>query len=509
MPRIAFRPLCLALPISLLSQAAFADLTPAQVWGDWRQYMEGMGYSVQATETAGGGNLTISDLEIGFQVPDEEGTMTMSFGTLSFEQMSDGSVAIVMPAAMPLSVTGSDRSTDESFTMNMTYAQTGHSVLVSGTSEEMTYDYNADTFALTLNELIVEDEVFGAENAKLSVAGTGFGTSTLMSKGDTRGYEQTGSIDNLTYDIFINDPDDTAQVSFAGGITGVEVEGGGTLPLQINDSTDMAAMMRAGFDVAGLISYGSGNTQINVVDPQNGNFAAQTSTAGGALSLAMSAEGLVYEVGQSNLAMTLNVADLPFPIQFSMEEGEFSVAMPVAKSDMPQNFAFGLTLANFVMSDMIWGIFDPAGQLPRDAATLDVDMSGTVRLDVDLLDPQAAGRMGQEAPGQVESLTISTLVLDAVGARLEGSGDVTFDNSDFQTVPGMPKPVGQLNLSLAGANALIDKLVAMGLLPDEEAMGARMMMGLFAVPGAEPDTLNSRVEFTDEGQILANGQRIK
>jgi hypothetical protein len=36
-----------------------------------------------------------------------------------------------------------------------------------------------------------------------------------------------------------------------------------------------------------------------------------------------------------------------------------------------------------------------------------------------------------------------------------------------------------------------------------------MMMGLFAVPGDAPDTLNSKIEFTQDGQILANGQRIK
>jgi hypothetical protein len=73
----------------------------------------------------------------------------------------------------------------------------------------------------------------------------------------------------------------------------------------------------------------------------------------------------------------------------------------------------------------------------------------------------------------------------------------------------MPKPVGQINLALQGGGALIDKLVAMGLLPSEQAMGARMMMGLFAVPTGEPDSLTSQIEFTEDGQILANGQRIK
>jgi hypothetical protein len=62
---------------------------------------------------------------------------------------------------------------------------------------------------------------------------------------------------------------------------------------------------------------------------------------------------------------------------------------------------------------------------------------------------------------------------------------------------------------LRGGNALLDTLVSMGLVPEQEAAGARMMMGLFAVAGAEPDTLNSTIEVQGNGQIFANGQRIQ
>ena len=62
----------------------------------------------------------------------------------------------------------------------------------------------------------------------------------------------------------------------------------------------------------------------------------------------------------------------------------------------------------------------------------------------------------------------------------------------------------------AGVNGLLDNLVAMGLLPDEEAMGARMAMGMFARPGGEEDTLVSKIEVDGEtGQVLANGQRLR
>ena len=61
---------------------------------------------------------------------------------------------------------------------------------------------------------------------------------------------------------------------------------------------------------------------------------------------------------------------------------------------------------------------------------------------------------------------------------------------------------------MVGANALIEKLIGMGLLSEDDAMGARMMMGMFAVPAGD-DTLTSKIEVNDEGHVLANGQRLK
>jgi len=49
----------------------------------------------------------------------------------------------------------------------------------------------------------------------------------------------------------------------------------------------------------------------------------------------------------------------------------------------------------------------------------------------------------------------------------------------------------------------------MGLVAEEQAMGARMMMGLFAVAGADEDTLNSKIEVNEQGQVFANGQRLR
>ncbi len=62
-----------------------------------------------------------------------------------------------------------------------------------------------------------------------------------------------------------------------------------------------------------------------------------------------------------------------------------------------------------------------------------------------------------------------------------------------------------------GANGLMDTLVKLGLLSDQDMMGARMMMGMVAKPDPEAgeDVLRSRIDLTDEGHVLANGMRLK
>jgi hypothetical protein len=124
-------------------------------------------------------------------------------------------------------------------------------------------------------------------------------------------------------------------------------------------------------------------------------------------------------------------------------------------------------------------------------------------MEEDIFAPEFAEEM-TEAPGQINSLDINKVLLTLAGAELSGEGAFTFNNSG-----PVPMPAGTMNMMLTGANGLLDTLVNMGLVPEEQAMGARMMMGLFAKPGNGPDTLVSEIEVQENGAVLANGQRIR
>lgn len=493
----------LALPIVLMmSQGAAADVSATQVWGDWKAYMEDIGFAVTGTETVQGDDIAVSDLTI--TMTEEQGGMVISTGPLTFEQ-SGGEVNVVLPDSMPV-VMSTDAGADP-WKMTFNLDQTGHSVTVSGDDNALTYALAAETLAMTLTELVTDGATYGQDNARIAVTATNMQNTTTMTMGDLRNYAQQGSVDALSYDVFLDNPVEQVKMSVKGETSDLVFDTTSDIPTTLAAGAELPAMLAAGFRVVGTYGFGPGNMDFSVEQPVDGTVAAATSSDGGTLTVGMARSNIRYGVAQNNMQVQLSSPTLPFPVAFSMVQAGFDLDMPVAAGEEPQDFAMAFNLTDFVMADLLWSLFDPTGQLPRDPATVDVDVTGTAKVLMDLINPAPAAP--GEMPFEPQSVSIDKLLIDAVGARVEGTGDVTFDSSDLATYGGVPKPVGSLNIALAGGNALLDKLVAMGLLPEQQAMGARMMMGMFAVPGAEPDTLKSQIVFNEQGQVLANGQRIK
>ncbi len=273
----------------------------------------------------------------------------------------------------------------------------------------------------------------------------------------------------------------------------------------------MSGMLQAGMDVKATMSGGNSTLTMNIADPINGNVAIATATETSTLAVETSADGVSYAGTRQGMTVSVQPPEFPFLLSFAMDNTAFNLSAPVMKSDAPQNFALGVNLADFTMSDLVWGMINPQGTLPRDPATISLDLSGTATMLADYLDLQNSTQAlsADGVPAQLETVNLNALIIEALGAKLTGNGTVTFDNSDPGAEPGELKPTGAIDLKLVGGNTLLDKLVEAGLLPAQMVMGARMMMGMFAVPGDGEDTLQSKLEFTRSGAILANGQRIK
>jgi hypothetical protein len=180
---------------------------------------------------------------------------------------------------------------------------------------------------------------------------------------------------------------------------------------------------------------------------------------------------------------------------------QFDMTSPVIATEAAGDYSFILKLADFSLNEEAWAMFDPQAALPRDAAQIAIDISGKTKIDLPGLITAEESGVQPPIPAP-ESLNITELGLKVAGAALAGTGAFTFDNS-----AGIPMPLGEANVTVSGANALIDGLIKTGLLSEDDVMGARMMMGMFFVPSGD-DELTSKIEAKEGMQILVNGQPL-
>ncbi len=497
-----------AFVLVVAANSVSADVSAQDVWSDWKSYLSGVGYSISGSESQSGGTLTVSDMKMAMLLPEQEGNVSFTMSEVTFTENGDGTVNVAFPAEFPINFDVQVEGED-SVQGSLLYAHSGTTMVVSGSPEDMITSFTSAMTTVTLGPIVVDGETVPADIARFSMSLEGVVGQTRMTIADLRSYAQTMTATTISYDFAFDDPDSDDQGVFTGKMDGLSFEGTSTIPTSMS-AGDMAQMLKDGFAFDGSFSYTGGNGSMNGTGDGE-SFGIETSSTGGTIGVAMDASRLSYDVQQSGSNISIATPDLPFPVNLSMSDAAFKLDMPVAKSDEEQPFAMTVRMGEFSVPDELWGMFDPAAILPRGPASLILDLSGRAKVLYDLMDPEsmAAVEAGQAAPGELNALTVNELLVSAAGTKLTGTGDFTFDNSDLVTYDGMPAPMGTANLSLSGANGLLDKLIQMGIMSDNDAMGARMMMGMLAVPGEAPDTLNSVIEFAPGGQILANGQRIK
>ncbi|MGV6848452.1 MAG: DUF2125 domain-containing protein [Marinibacterium sp.] len=496
-----------ALIAALWAGTASADLTAGEAWTSLRDLLVASGYKTTAQESLAGNTLTVSNAVFSIDIPDGQGTARINFGTMTFVEQGDGSVAVKMPGVIPFEM-DMVTETGQPLTMGYSIIQENPDLVFSGSPGDIEQSYTADSVGVKIDSLDIPDEDVTADMVQVDFSLTNLASITRIGAGTPRPMTFTGSAGGLRYGVKVAVPDE-GGMTMSGDLRDLTVQGGGALPVNPG-SGDLMDMLAAGYSVHAQMAHGGGAMSMSGED-QGQKFTADSTSAGGSLSVLIDAKRLSYTLGQRDGSLTITSSGFPVPIQMDLKELAAGLTLPIQKSDTPQDFAFRLNLSDFNVSDLIWSMFDAGSVLPRDPASLLVDVSGTATVLANILDPNAAAEMeaGGDAPGEVNSLDIKAMLLKIAGAELTGKGAFTFDNTDLRTFGGAPRPAGALDLSLTGANALLDKLQQLGFLSPQDAGGARMMMGLLAVPGDTPDSLKSRIEINEQGHVLANGQRIQ
>ena len=491
----------------LVAGAAQAQLSAEDVWNQWRGYSEGMGQTITVgSESKVGGTLTLQDVVIAALVPEEDITVTMTIGEISLSEQADGRVAISMSDSYPLSVHMPEMA--EGDMLEATISHPGLSMTAGGQPGSIQYEFSAPslTVALTALRAMGEDipAVFRLGFSQMSgnylMSDEGIGS--IVSETDI------GAVEAV---VQFEDPSGFSSVDLNASFAGISASSRAT-GFDLFDPEDIGNALRNGFSFMFHLSSQKSSVNVEVVDWGDETRISTTAAEAG-LRIELSRDLVAYSTNSRDVAISLAGDEIPFPtLDISMARNDLWLSLPLSATDAPAQSSVGLRIEDLVLDPEVWEMVDPFGAFPRDPITAIADLTAEVQLSGNVYDDDMMFAMmmfGPMALGELSMVELRELRLSAVGAELTGDGRFTFDNNDMETFPGFPRPTGALNLRLLGGNTLLDKLIDMGMVPADEAMGMRMMLGLFARPGPGEDELTSTLEVREDGAVLANGQRIQ
>jgi len=482
------------------STAAHADLTADAVWQAWQDNVTNSGHSISAgSELRDGNTLKITNVAVSGEV--DFLTIQSTLGEIILVEQGDGTVAITMSE----SYTGSMIDEDGSGVV-LSFDNPGLRLVAAATDTGISYELNAPEMTVSVAEVLGED---APDELVVSITALGVSGSYELPT-DPNGPMSADAASAAINAVFrVKDEFTDLDSSFSVSRGAMNFVGTG---LELMEDGDPAAALRGGFAFDLGMSYDTVRFAFEMEE-----WGEQTAFSGGASDGAsryvMNSEEIAISSSSRNGEMTMSGSEIPFPVlTLKSSETSFGFRMPVSAAAEAQDFNLGTRLVEATVSDEVWGMVDPTGRIPRSPATLIFDLAGKVTLFGDLFAEETVMGVMMAGPfgaGELGELNLRELMVRLAGAELTGSGGFTFDSDDLETFEGLPRPTGVLEFALRGGNALLDTLVDMGIVPTEEAMGARMMLALFTRPGDGPDELLTTLEVREDGAVLANGQRIQ
>ncbi|MCW1952067.1 MAG: DUF2125 domain-containing protein [Octadecabacter sp.] len=497
----------LATSIIALSTAfvtpAMADVSAADVWSNQQALYSSMGATLSGDLS--GDQLT--NPEINVILPEGIASFQIKTDTVTITENSDGSVTVEYPSPMTVTVAGGAAG-EGNFSASATLTHDGYTITATGNPGDISYVSAGNNLRFEIGDVSV-DGAAGLE--KTAIEGfmtlTNWGGTSQVTEGNLINYTAEAQVGTTEADFTFDAENVSAHSTQLTMPMTTSIAA--SFPVGGSDVMNLSAALRDGLSLV-IQSTGEGNssTTVTTLDGEILNT-QKTSTGAQDFELSFTQEGLAMSGEASSLAMTM-LDPLIFADEIELGIGALTMDydVPLNASDEAQDFRIATGLKDVTIGDTIWGMIDPAGQLPRDPAEISFDVTGMGTNGIDLLDIAALSTLMGPPPIEVDEVTIENLRIAAVGAEATATGAMTFDWTDLQTISGIARPEGAITVNLNGANALMDKLVAMGLIPAEDLMMPRMMMGMFATPVGD-DMLETVLEVNSEGHVLANGQRLQ
>lgn len=530
--------LCLASPAS-------ADLTAEAVLADQLNLLSFGGNVTVATDglTPGPDGLTVDAFIL--QAAGDDTDTEVRVGGLELREETDGSVRILYPEVVPITATWTSEAhgpvTNE---FSIAFDRLTHRVTDSPAG--MRHDIAFASATLSDFETTPREAVEDFDG-DLDLSLTNVDTSLLFSGGNTPQWNVTFALGSLVSSLNgTSDSDDmlidivfemigvAGKLDFSGSditrhsmdlsiddfawrqeMSGDDLDAfdmtmaadnfelGYDVAFSIEDfENDPGAALAEGQGVEGRLRYGAMVMDMAAETP-DGPFSSRS--VAGETTAALTLDSSRFSMSMETLD---NRAEIVVPVEpfvpvngiaYQVARSLVDIDIPLKPGDAPQPFRMNLAVTGIEMAEDLWAIFDSGAVLPRDPVDVELDIDGTTVIAEDPL----SARPG-EMPFSDTKVRLNALRLALAGAELTATGEATDTSED-----GVPNGFGRIDSELTGFNTLLDRLIDLGLLTSEQAMPARMGLNLIARPGDGPDELVSTIEVNEDGQITANGQRLR
>jgi hypothetical protein len=466
---------------------AFADVTAPQIWAEWQEMQAGMGSTLTVgSENYAGGVLTLDRVMLSHT--DDGDDTTGEFAQIVMRDLSDGTVQIELSPVFALSTEMTAAGTTSQSRIEISHESL--QIIASGDADSRVYNYTAAAINARLLEAVTDGT---AEDVEFTATLTDLTSTAEIGLGaGERPFKSSLASGALTLGLAVAE-DDGSAMELTYIMSDITTASGGMIGDASGDT---------GLTGSSQLGYAGAEFAVTVTD--DGEALTVTGDTGeGAVDMALSSESLSIGGETKAVRMQGTVPGFPVPVEVSMDMASSGFTVPMGVTNGPRPVALNIAYRGVKISDVIWGMFDPQQILPRDPATIAIDLTGMATTFVDMFAGSDMLEDMTTAPAQIDSASLNELTVEIGGAKLTGAGAVTFDNAG-----PMPEPLGKLSFALTGGFALLDKLSAIGLMPAGQAMGIKGMAGMVARPVGD-DQLVSDIEFTPGGGIVANGMVLK
>ena len=133
--------------VALLSSAAFADVTPEDIWNNWQEELTVSGQTLTTGSAVQDGDaFVVTDLVV-------TGTKDSTIPEVTFTDQGDGTVEITMSDSYTLVIDTPAMGDAKATSAEITISNPGLSVIASGTPDETDYAFTAPEMKVALTKI--------------------------------------------------------------------------------------------------------------------------------------------------------------------------------------------------------------------------------------------------------------------------------------------------------------------------------------------------------------------